>query len=289
MGCVSVCAITIFRGRCRLVKEKLQDGKSTRYDFLRIYEEYLLANKSFLNEISHRPFPIPNSPWIMRQSWRSLLFAHWPVPVDAIRDLIPPSLEIDTFDGFAWVGVVPFSMNDVCPRFVPSLPWVSNFLELNVRTYVRKNGVAGVYFFSLDCSNPLAVYAARKFFHLPYFDARMSLNNIDSDIVYKSLRQRTGEQFEAIYCAEGPPLSIGKDSIEHFLTERYCLYTANPKGKLLRGVIHHVPWPLQRANAEIRVNTMLPPALMKSCENAPQLLHYSKNIDTVEWYLSPAD
>ncbi|MBX9567362.1 MAG: DUF2071 domain-containing protein [Candidatus Obscuribacterales bacterium] len=241
----------------------------------------------FLQEVAHRPFPLPAGPWIMRQSWRNLLFAHWPVPAEMLRDLIPAALEIDTFDGYAWVAVVPFSMNDVCPRFVPSLPWISNFLELNVRTYVRKNSIPGVYFFSLDCSNPVAVYAARQFFHLPYYDAQMSLQNLDSDIVYKSERRKTGEKFEAIYCAEGSLMKTSTDSIEHFLTERYCLYTANPAGKLFRGVIHHVPWPLQKANAEIRANTMLPGALRKRCEGAPELLHFSKNIDTVEWYLDP--
>lgn len=248
-----------------------------------------MATYSFLQEIAHRPFPLPQSPWIMRQSWRNLLFAHWAVPADALRELVPTSLEIDTFDGYGWIGVVPFSMNDVCPRYVPLPPWISNFLELNVRTYVRKNGIPGVYFFSLDCSNPLAVYAARQFFHLPYFDAVMSLQHIDSDVMYKSVRQKTGETFEAIYCAEGAQIESSKDSIEHFLTERYCLYTANPGGKLFRGVIHHLPWPLQKANAEIRKNTMVPSPLRKICDSTPQLLHFSKNIDTVEWYLSPAD
>lgn len=246
-----------------------------------------MATKSFLQEIAHRPFPLPNGPWIMGQSWRELLFAHWRVPVQLLRDLVPSSLEIDSFDGDGWVGVVPFSMNDVCPRFVPSIPWLSNFLELNVRTYVRKNGVPGVYFFSLDCSNPLAVYAARQYFYLPYFDAKMSLQKIDSDVLYKSARKRTGESFEAIYCAEGGLIQAEKDSIEHFLTERYCLYTTNRSGKLFRGVIHHIPWPLQRANAEIRVNTMLPAPLSSSCQGQPELLHFSHNIDTVEWYLAP--
>lgn len=248
-----------------------------------------MATYSFLHEIEHRPFPLPQVPWIMRQSWRNLLFAHWAVPAGALRELIPAALDIDTFDGYGWIGVVPFSMNDVCPRFVPPLPWVSDFLELNVRTYVRRNGIPGVYFFSLDCSNPLAVYAARQFFHLPYFDAQMSLQHIESDVLYRSIRQKTGETFEAIYCPEGALIKSSKDSIEHFLTERYCLYTANPGGKLFRGVIHHLPWPLQKANAEIRINTMVPEPLRNHCNSAPQLLHFSKSIDTVEWYLSAAD
>lgn len=221
----------------------------------------------------------------MRQSWRDLLFAHWPVPAENLRSAIPSSLEIDTFDGSAWVAVVPFSMNDVCPRLVSPMPWISNFLELNVRTYVKKNGVSGVYFFSLDCSNPVAVRAARQFFHLPYYDSAMSLESKGDETVYRSIRQATGEEFSAIYAPDGPLLKPTADSIEHFLTERYCLYTTDKSGKLYQGVIHHLPWQLQKARAEIRCNTMIPARLGFSLPDIEPLLHFSKSIDTVEWLL----
>ena len=128
-----------------------------------------------VDDVGHRPWPLPVQPWIMKQSWHDLLFAHWPVPVDAMRARVPPGLEIDTFDGAAWLGVIPFHMTNVAPRAVPALPWVSAFPELNVRTYVTCEGKAGVYFFSLDAANPLAVAVARAMFHLPYYPADMDV------------------------------------------------------------------------------------------------------------------
>lgn len=241
--------------------------------------------KSILSQIEHRPFPLPDAPWVMRQSWRNLLFAHWPVAASALRDALPSCLEIDTFEGSAWVAVVPFSMNEVCPRFVSPMPWISDFLELNVRTYVSHNGIRGVFFFSLDCSNPLAVRVARSFFHLPYYDAEMSLEASGSEIRYHSVRHATAEEFKVNYAPVGGLLQTSADSIEHFLTERYCLYTTDSAGKLKQGVIHHLPWPLQKAEAEIFRNTMISSRLGFSLPDTEPLLHFSKSIDTVEWML----
>lgn len=226
----------------------------------------------------------------MKQSWRKLLFAHWPVPVEWLHKVIPESLEIDTYDDQAWVGVVPFSMNDVCPRMVMPLPWISNFLELNVRTYVKKNEVPGVYFFSLDCSNPVAVRGARNFFHLPYYDADMTMRVKETagggnEIVYTSCRSGTGESFKAAYAPAGPVLQFSSDSLETFLTERYCLYTTDSVGNLYRGVIHHLRWPLQAAGADISENTMISRSLGFALPDIKPHLLYSESIDTVEWAL----
>lgn len=246
-----------------------------------------MKSQEILKHTLHRPFPVPPGPWIMRQSWRYLLFAHWPLTPEAVRASIPQSLELDTFDGQAWIGVVPFSMNDVCPRFTPPMPWISNFLELNVRTYVRKNGVPGVYFFSLDCSNPVAVRVARRSFYLPYFDATMQLKHgNNNEIVYSSRRTGAPDSFQASYRPTGPVKSFDKDSLEIFLTERYCLYSVAPNGTLYRGNIHHVPWSLQPAEAEISLNTMLTGSLGLTVPNCQPHLLYSENIDTVEWMLN---
>ncbi|MBX9724946.1 MAG: DUF2071 domain-containing protein [Candidatus Obscuribacterales bacterium] len=241
--------------------------------------------QSILQQTSHRPFALPDSPWVMRQSWDNLLFAHWPIAATELRDSIPAGLEIDTYDQYAWIAVVPFAMNDVCPRYLSPLPWISNFLELNVRTYVVKNGVPGVYFFSLDCSNPVAVRVARQFFHLPYFDAKMSLNFDGNEVIYKSSRTSSGQIFEARYYPVGKILEPTKDSIEHFLTERYCLYTTDKRGRIYQGVIHHLPWTLQIAQAEIQTNTMISADLGFTLPKSKPLLHFSKSIDTVEWWL----
>ena len=241
--------------------------------------------REFLNRTSHRPFPLPDTPWVLSQSWAQLLFAHWPVPAETIRHLIPDALEIDTFDGSAWIGVVPFAMKDVSPRFLPKVGPVSNFLELNVRTYVKQGGIAGVYFFSLDCSSAFATWVAKTFYHLPYYDAVMKYKKSNDWISYESMRDDGATAFKAIYRGTGERVSAQAGSIDHFLTERYCLYTTNDKKQLHRGVIHHDVWPLQHAEAEISTNSMTTTRLGFDLPDARPLLHYSENIDTVEWPL----
>jgi uncharacterized protein YqjF (DUF2071 family) len=240
-----------------------------------------------LAKTDHRPFPVPKAPWVMSQVWEKLLFAHWPVKASELRDLIPRSLDIDEFDGTAWVGVVPFLMRDVHPRYTWVVPPLSNFLELNVRTYVTKNGIPGVYFFSLDCSNSFAVWTAKSFYHLPYFDAIMSYRTGEDGIVhYESKRRNAPAQFQATYKPTGSMLRTAEQSLDRFLTERYCLYTTNKLGKLFRGVIHHHVWPLQAAEAEISINTMTDFTLNLKLPDCPPILHYSERLETIEWALS---
>src|SRR5262249_36943564 len=133
----------------------------------------------FLLETDHRPWRLPDARWSVAMSWHDLLFLHWPVPVDSLRPHIPAALAIDTFEGSAWLGVVPFRMSGVRPRYMPKAPWVSAFPELNVRTYVSIGGKPGVWFFSLDAANPIAVWLARATFHLPYMHARMASREVD--------------------------------------------------------------------------------------------------------------
>src|SRR5919204_5477516 len=128
------------------------------------------------SDTSHRPYPMPAGSWIMAQRWSHLLFAHWPVDIDALRAIVPPSLPLDTFDGAAWLSIVPFYLSHLRPRWLPALPWVSAFPELNVRTYVTLGGKPGIYFFSLDAGSPLAVAGARAIYRLPYFRASMTVH-----------------------------------------------------------------------------------------------------------------
>src|SRR5687768_11766884 len=199
------------------------------------------------------------TPWLMHQRWTNVLFAHWPVRPEALRPLLPSSLVPDTFEGEAWVGVVPFRMSNVRPRGVPPLPWLSAFLELNVRTYVRVGDRAGVWFFSLDASNPLAVRAARAAVHLPYYDARMQMTvGSDRSVVYRSDRTHRGAppaSFHGTYRPEGDVHRAAPGTLEHFLVERYELFSAGPRG-LIRVKIAHPPWPLQHAVARLERNTM---------------------------------
>jgi uncharacterized protein YqjF (DUF2071 family) len=225
------------------------------------------------------------APWVMHQRWTNLLFAHWPVRPEVLRPLIPPSLVIDTFGGDAWVGVTPFHMSNVRPRWVPPLPWVSAFLELNCRTYVRYGDRAGVWFFSLDASNPLAVRAARSAVHLPYYDARMRMDvGADSSLHYRSDRTHRGARpasFEATYRPDGDIRRAAPGSLEHFLVERYRLFSPGPQG-LLEVEIAHPPWPLQNAVARIDRNTM-PEAAGIPISGPPRHVHFAGRVDVRVW------
>ena len=244
-------------------------------------------NREILNITAHRPWPMPSSPWIMTQTWNDLLFAHWPVDSETLREKIPSGFELDTFDGQAWLGIVPFYMTNVSPRGVPNLPWMSEFAELNVRTYVRVGGVPGVYFFSLDAANSVAVGMARTMFHLPYFSADMSVEQREGWIEYNSKRSTASgppAQLLARYRPTGNPHPPVEGTREHFLTERYCLFTVDSSFHACRVDIHHPPWPLQPAEAEISENTMADAAGIRLPAMAP-LLHFAKRQDMVGWML----
>ena len=244
-------------------------------------------NYRILEETAHRPWPMPSGPWVMTQTWHDLLFAHWPVDAAALRNRVPDAFEIDLFEGEAWLAVVPFRMTNVAPRGVPALPWLSAFPELNVRTYVRAGDRTGVYFFSLDATNPIAVAVARGLFHLPYFTASMACPGRDGWIHYRSERSRSGPRrarFVGRYRPLGPPRPPTPGTIEHFLTERYCLFTTDGRGRPRSLDIHHPRWPLQAAEAELATNTMAD-ANGFSLPPIPPLLHFSKRQDMVAWGL----
>jgi uncharacterized protein len=235
----------------------------------------------------HRPWPLPSDPWIMKQVWHDLLFAHWPIPREKIRPLVPAQLALDTFNGPCWVGVVPFWMSGIRARGVPPLPGLSCFAELNVRTYVRYDDKPGVYFFSLDAANRAAVWAARTFYHLPYFFASMSTVERDGSIRYSSIRRRIAAEFCGTYKSTSPVRQPAQGSLEHWLTERYCLYTIN-NGHVYRGEIHHPPWLLQDATAEFEVNTVAAAAHIE-LPNAAAVLHFCRRQDVLIWPLHRAD
>ena len=239
-----------------------------------------------LKHTAHRPWPLPRGPWIMKQIWHDLLFAHWPVAPQALRALIPPHLEIDTFAGQAWLGVVPFRMSGVRPRGVPPMPGLSRFPELNVRTYVQRDAKPGVWFFSLDAANALAVWAARKAFHLPYFFAAMQCQEKEGWIHYRSTRKHCGAPsalLQARYRGVGETFNAQPGTLEHFLTERYCLYTSDRQGRIIRCEIHHPAWPLQLAEASFQQNTMAVAAGISLADQHPQLLHFARRQEVAVW------
>jgi len=245
------------------------------------------------SQTDHRPWPLPDGSWTMRQSWRDLLFAHWPLPVVAVRPLVPPAFELDVFAGDAWVSIVPFRMADVRPARLPALPWLSAFPELNVRTYVTAPGPTGVkpgvFFFSLDAANPVAVAIARRFYHLPYYRAAIRLTEDARAMHYASLRTHphaAPARFEARYVPTGGIEPARPGTLDHWLAERYCLYTTDARGRPYRAEIHHAPWPLQAAEAEIIENTVAAAGGVTLPDMAPRL-HFSRRLDVLVWPLRP--
>jgi uncharacterized protein len=216
---------------------------------------------------------------------------HWPVPETSLRPLIPPALRLDTFDGSAWLGVTPFHMERTRPRLLPAVPWLSSFPELNVRTYVTHQDKPGIWFFSLDARNPVAVRLARATFGLPYFDAGMSCRTSGGEVRYGSVRTHKGAppaRFVASYRPVGVPFESRPGTLENFLTERYCLYSAGAgdrasgSGRVRRGDIHHRPWPLQKAEAELEELEMTTQIGVKLPDIEP-ILHYACRLDVSAW------
>jgi uncharacterized protein len=235
-----------------------------------------------LEDVGHRPWPVPAAPWILRQSWHDLMFAHWPVARDRLRELVPSFLEIDTFDTEAWLGIVPFHLSDLSPRGVPALPWISSFNEINVRTCVVHDGIPGVYFFSLDANSAVAVAGATTLFHLPYFLADIRLEEERGRIVYSSRRKSSTAEFEAQYAPAGRVFEPVPGTLEYWLTERYCLYAQDTASKTYRVEIHHRPWQLQAAEAQIPVNSMADAAGIRLPSMVP-LLHFARRQDVLTW------
>ncbi|TMK23527.1 MAG: DUF2071 domain-containing protein [Actinobacteria bacterium] len=232
--------------------------------------------------IRRRPAGLP----LMRQWWGKLLFMHWPVPAASLRPLVAPHLSIDMYEGQAWVGIVPFTMWGVRPYFGPPVPGLSSFHELNVRTYVHHDGVPGVWFLSMDINSPLARWGGRQFFYLPYYDAEMSLRQQGQKIVYSS-RRTEPETPPAVFDAAwtfGEPLPAAEpDSLDFFLTERYCLYSSY-KEQLYRCRVFHQPWPLRRAEVSAHNSTLLE-TLGLPAPNGDPLLHYAEALKIDIWPL----
>ncbi len=242
----------------------------------------------------------PNRPWVLRMTWRDLLFLHLPIAAEAVQETLPAGLEVDTYGGTAWIGVVPFVMSGVAPRGFPSLPGVSRFPEFNVRTYVRHQGRSGVWFYSLDAASRFGVRAARRFFRLPYFDARMSVQAEGGEgdrprvVRYRSRRTHRGEppaSFEATVRESGPAERAAPGSLVEWLTERYCLYSASPSGRLFRGEVAHEPWRLHPVEAEIAEDSLIRAAGFDLTTAAgarggvAPIAHFSRELSVVAWWL----
>ncbi len=232
----------------------------------------------------------------MHQNWGKLLFMHWRIDEKHLRPLIPQALKIDAFDGSAWIAVAPFTMWDIraLPPFLPAVPGLSSAHELNVRTYVYLDNVPGVWFFSLDCNSSLAVMAARTFYHLPYYAAEIEL--VEENGKNESDKPGSCSIDYSLVRSEDPPATfhskwtVGEhlatsrpNSLEFFLTERYCLYSEH-NSKLYRARIHHNPWPLQTAELNSFESSMIESHGLPTPEGDP-LLHYCEELSVEIWPL----
>jgi uncharacterized protein YqjF (DUF2071 family) len=223
----------------------------------------------------------------MHMTWNDLLFMHWPIPADHLRPLLPPTLELETFDGMAWLGIVPFLMTDVrleiFPRFMSSV-----FPEANVRTYVKHGGRSGVWFFSLDAADRIAVWGARRFFHLPYYFAEMASTNVNGVVEYRTRRKADPDiGFLGRYSPTGPVHQTKDGELDHWLTARLSLFSADRSGTIYRGDIRHTPWPLQPAEAEIDKNTLAAAARIV-LPDTPPLLHFAKHLEVIAYPIVPS-
>jgi uncharacterized protein YqjF (DUF2071 family) len=229
--------------------------------------------------------PPPGIP-LVRQDWCSLLFMHWRIDAALLRPLIPERLTIDTYDGSAWIAIVPFTIRNMSP-FPPKLPRIPGFNamhELNVRTYATLDGVPGVWFFSLDVTHALAMVGARVFYHLPYFTAGIEIQKRDSSIAFT--HARTGPdgpqaRFDVKYTILNKLPATQPGSLEYFLVERYCLYAARDDA-LYRARIFHQPWPLHSAELHSFDSTVIQAAGLPCPEGLP-LLHYAPEVNADIW------
>lgn len=234
-----------------------------------------------MEQTRHRPWPLPQMPWLLFMRWHDLLFLHWPVRPDVLRPLIPRDIELDTFDGWCWIGVVPFRMSGVRLRYVP-LSFA--FPELNVRTYVKTPGRPGVWFFSLDAASWIAVRAAR-WQGLPYYDAQMTVRREGETVHYRSVRVHRNAapaEFSASYRPTGAMYHAAPGTLDHWLTERYSLYAADHAGRVVYGEIHHPMWRLQPSEIELRINTTTRPIGIELPATEP-VSHFARDQEVVAW------
>ncbi|QXD23596.1 DUF2071 domain-containing protein [Opitutia bacterium ISCC 51] len=228
-------------------------------------------------QTDHRPWPLPNGNWLLSQQWLNLAFIHWEIDPDQLRAEIPSELTLDLYDGKAWIGIVPFDMKGVTFRGLPAIAPLSEFPEINVRTYVEYKGKKGVWFFSLDVPKQFVAWTARTFFHLPYRRAQVEVILRDQSVHYS--HQMKHSAFEATY-KPTQTCHWDNDSFEIWATERYCLYCQSKRGQLYRTEVHHPQWPLEKAEISFQKNTLLND--FEIGDQHPSVL-FSRSIDVIAY------
>jgi hypothetical protein len=253
---------------------------------------------SLLYSVEHRPWMPPDSQWLLSQSWDDLLLAHYAMDPPTLRRLVPDALTLDLYDGVAWLTVSPFCTSHMRPSGVPPIPGISFFPQMNLRTYVTMQGKPGLFYFSVDAANLSAVWFARVFFRMPYWQAAIQIsgatirarragNPQERAIHFRSSRLHGPAavngpaKLDVIYSPEGEARQASHGTLDEFLTERYCVYAWNRR-KYYRAEVHHQPWSLQPASAEFRANSMAEPFGL-TLPAKPEVCHFSRSLKMLVW------
>lgn len=235
-----------------------------------------------LEIVDHRPWPLPSYAWKWRQSWLDLAFIHYRADASFIRSLLPDGIHLQQFGGSAWVGLVPFRMAGVMRRPLPDFPGLSSFCELNLRTYVEVDGKPGVWFFSLDADSRPVVLGGRHLYGLPYFQARIRQEYRAGWFGFESIRQGCGARFKGRYRGVGEVFLAARGTFEHWATERYCLYSFSKRREICRVEVHHVPWPLQKAEVVIEECNIVSSAGI-GLRGDPPVCHFSCGVQALSF------
>lgn len=238
------------------------------------------------DKFDRRPWPVPDGPHLMELTWNNILLLHRPIEKGRLVDLIPQGLELQTYDGAAWISIVALHMTGVHMKGMPSVPFASEFLQLNVRTYVQAGYKPGIFIFSSDVSNPLVMVAEKQLFHVPSHFAEMTHQSDAGLNLFSSKRYESGgssAEFSVSYGPVSPVYAAEKGSLDQWLVERYCQYAVGPQGKLYRSEIHHFPWPLQRADALTGENNLALPNGSEFPKKGVTLCHFAHRLDVMLW------
>ncbi|QJX81113.1 YqjF family protein [Priestia megaterium] len=238
---------------------------------------------NIMKDVIYRSYPLASKYWIMRQTWRNLLFLHWPIPLKKLRPYVPSSLQIDTFNGSAWIGVILFVLEGIYPRGISSISLTPKFPEINVRTYVKRDGKPGIYFMSIDVGNWASLNIAKRWYRLPYHSAQISFRKEGQTFYCQSTRKGNTNSpisFKGKYAPVSEVYFSKEGTLDHWLTERYCLYSSNNGANIYSGEILHQPWPLQKAEIEIFRNNLFIPFHFNLSEVEP-IAHFSIGVDSL--------
>lgn len=232
------------------------------------------AIKEILSKISHRPFEMPKGDWIYYQEWNNAVFLHWEIPFQILRQLVPKPLELDNFEGKYYVSVVVFTMEKIRPKYLPSVSFLSDFEEINVRTYVEKDGKKGVYFLNIEAEKWLSAFVAKSLSGLPY--EKSEIHRIENQCISTN----KNKSFHLNINFEIGETLQQKTDLDLWLTERYCLFLDLGKN-LYRYDIHHEEWEIK----SLKINHLEIDYRLENCilNHAPTLTHYSNGIKVVSW------